>query len=206
MDALDQLAKTVHRLAAGEPRPTIAIDGPDAAGKTTLADKLRDLLRPEASVQLLRASIDDFHFPRAVRRQRGALSPEGYYLEAFDQVSLRDRLLVPFRSGQPKVVTALFDYDADRPAEVSVDVEPRAVLIVDGVFLQRPTLRELWSFLVYLSVDPDTSLRRGVARDSRSDAAADVERRYRERYLPGQALYRADVDPERRADVVLPGW
>jgi hypothetical protein len=31
----------------------------------------------------------------------------------------------------------------------------------------------------------------------------EVERRYRDRYLPGQALYRAEADPEAAADVVV---
>ena len=34
-------------------------------------------------------------------------------------------------------------------------------------------------------------------------SAEEVEHRYRARYLPGQALYRREADPETRADVLI---
>ncbi len=34
-------------------------------------------------------------------------------------------------------------------------------------------------------------------------SVAEVARRYRTRYLPGQALYRAEIDPGRSADVLV---
>jgi DNA-binding beta-propeller fold protein YncE len=81
---------------------------------------------------------------------------------------------------------------------------PRAVLVVDGVFLLRPELAPLWTLSVYLRVSPEESLRRALVRDVALMGSADeVRRRYRDRYLPGQALYRAEADPEAFADVVL---
>lgn len=53
----------------------VAIDGPDAAGKTMLAD---------AGRQIVRASIDGFHRPRAERYRQGPLSPAGYYEDSLD--------------------------------------------------------------------------------------------------------------------------
>jgi len=46
-----------------------AIDGPDAAGKTTLADELAVALR-ERGRDVIRASIDGFHRPRRERYRR----------------------------------------------------------------------------------------------------------------------------------------
>jgi uridine kinase len=78
------------------------------------------------------------------------------------------------------------------------------VLIVDGVFLLRPELRAWWTLAVYLRASPGESLRRALVRDaSRFGTRHEVERRYRDRYLPGQALYRAEADPEAAADVVV---
>src|SRR6266852_446825 len=56
----------------------IAVDGIDAAGKTTLADQLGALLKAQ------RVCIDDFLRPEDERYARGVDSPEGYYEDSFD--------------------------------------------------------------------------------------------------------------------------
>ncbi len=66
----------------------IAVDGIDAAGKTTLADRLGVLL------QATRVCIDDFLHPKEVRYARGDESPEGYYEDSFDLHAFREAVLV----------------------------------------------------------------------------------------------------------------
>src|SRR4051794_4544921 len=44
----------------------VAVDGPPAAGKTTLADELAVVLRKQGR-EVIRATIDDFLFPRSQR-------------------------------------------------------------------------------------------------------------------------------------------
>src|SRR4051812_30987841 len=90
----ERLARAIDGLRP-ESRVVIAVDGPDAAGKTTLVGQLADLVqRP-----VLTASLDGWHNPREIRTRRGAHSAEGYYLDSFDNEALRTRLLVPFRAG-----------------------------------------------------------------------------------------------------------
>ena len=72
----------------------VAIDGVDAAGKTTLADELVEPLT-RTGRQVIRASVDGFHLPRAARYRRGPDSPEGYFLDSFDYPALRSALLDP---------------------------------------------------------------------------------------------------------------
>jgi uridine kinase len=48
----------------------VAIDGVDGAGKTTFANELGDAIRPLRR-SVIRASVDGFHNPRAVRYERG---------------------------------------------------------------------------------------------------------------------------------------
>ena len=64
-------------------RGRVGIDGPDAAGKTTLADALAAL------TGLPRVRADDFLAPPEVRYARGDLDPDGYYADAFDLPALR---------------------------------------------------------------------------------------------------------------------
>jgi uridine kinase len=200
MDLVALLLRRIEERRDDQDRMTVAIDGPDAAGKTTLARDLAVALGDEG----LRVSIDAFHHLREVRHRRGRLSAEGYYRETFDHPTAISELLAPFRAGASTVRVAVTDYDADVSIAPTASVPPRAVLVVDGVFLQTAALRPLWDLVVYLRVSPELSRDRGMARDSsRGDAMDDLADRYRERYLPGQAMYRAECDPEAGADILV---
>ena len=131
-----------------------------------------------------RVSVDDFPQPVERRYRRGELSPEGFYQDSIDHDRLIAEVLVPFRSG--------------------TDGAASAVLIVDGIFLLRPELAHLWDLSVHLTVPEHVVLTRAGARDiGLYSSLAELEHRYRTRYLPGQARYRADADPEARADVLV---
>jgi uridine kinase len=183
----------------------VAIDGPDAVGKTTLADELAVVL-DAAGREVIRASIDGFHRPRAERYRRGPDSPEGYYEDSFDYDALRRSLLEPLGPGGSRdYCPAVFDFRNDRPAESSsVRASARSVMLVDGVFLLRPELREAWDFSVFVSAGFDEVLRRALGRDLGLFGSADeLERRYRIRYIPAQRLYFVKARPELAADAVV---
>lgn len=182
-------------------RVVVAIDGPDGAGKTTLADQLAGRL----SIPTVRTSIDGFHRARELRYQRGELSAPGYYLDSFDYPTLLDECLLPFLRGQSQVRTVAYDHRGNTAAgDDEVVVPARAVLVVDGVFLLRPELRDLWTLSVYLRVSPGETLRRAHRRDLELfGSAEEIGRRYLGRYLPGQSLYRQQADPEGVADILV---
>ena len=195
------LERLVELLATTAPdrRLRVAVDGVDASGKTTLADALAPALAPHRAVA--RASTDSFHRPREERYRRGRDSPEGCYHGTFDLPALLGRLLEPFaRDGS--YVPAVFDLEADAPVPlVRLQAPADAVLVVDGVFLQRPELAHCWDLVVHLRVPDEEVLRRAVLRDGGDPE--EVRARYRTRYLPAQRLYEAEADPAARADVVL---
>lgn len=198
----DLVARLVARVAQQPgPRVLVAVDGPDAAGKTTMADALAQRLPG----QVVRASIDGFHHPREHRLRRGSLSPEGYYRDSFDNEGLRRLLLEPFRSGEREVVTRTFDFRSGTatPPE-PLHVPDHAVLLFDGVFLLRPELRDQWDLSIYLHVEPDVTLARARERDlDLFGSEAEVELRYGQRYIPGQALYREEADPMGVASLLV---
>ena len=67
-DLLGRLAEAVGSVTVAHPT-RVAIDGPPAAGKTTLADELAGVLRTQGR-NVIRATIDDFLVPRAQRYRR----------------------------------------------------------------------------------------------------------------------------------------
>ena len=79
-----------------------------------------------------------------------------------------------------------------------------AILLADGVFLQRPELDRFWDLRIYLDIGFEESLRRGVDRDQHwMGGAAEAEGRYRTKYLPGEQRYLAEVRPRERAQIVV---
>jgi uridine kinase len=130
-----------------------AADG--SAGTASFADDLAAVFR-EAGHTAFRASIRDFHRSHAERAARGDESPESYYRDAFDYRTLRRVLIDPFRmAGSTGFQTSAFDEQRDAPTQSRWLTAPAdAVLIIDGVFLNRPELRDLWNFSILLE-DPN---------------------------------------------------
>jgi len=201
------IADLAARIAALE-RPhavRVAVDGVDAAGKTTLADELRAAMTVHGRT-VIRASIDGFHNPQAVRQQRGAMSPAGYFHDACNYPALIEELLQPLGpDGDGRFRRAVFDQRADIAIDLPQEsVEPDAILILDGVFLLRPELRPHFDFSIYVRADFDTTLARAERRDlTLFGSADDVRTRYEQRYVPGQQMYLDTVQPERWASIVI---
>jgi uridine kinase len=183
----------------------VAVDGRTASGKTTFADELASAISG-AGRTVIRASVDGFHHPAAVRHRQGRLSPDGYYEDARDLTAVRNLLLEPLGpNGNGCYVTQTFDLERDRPVEPEVkQAGEDAVLIVDGTFLQRPELRSAWDFVIFLDVPEDEARRRGVNRDYTAlDGQAGASELYSRRYGPAFSRYELECNPADRADVVI---
>ncbi|MGZ6267094.1 MAG: uridine kinase [Candidatus Limnocylindrales bacterium] len=204
MDCLERLAGLI--LAIDRPHPVrVAIDGPDAAGKTVLADELAPIIEG-AGRPVIRASIDGFHRPRAQRLARGPDSPKGYFRDSFDYVGLRAALLQPLGpDGDRRFRRRVFDYLADEPVISQIEAAPPdSVLLFDGVFLLRRELGDVWDFSVFVAAPFTETVRRAKTRDRTIFGSEDeVIRRYAARYVPGQMLYYASEQPQSRADAIV---
>lgn len=198
---LDVVAAEIEALV-GESVFKVGVDGVDGAGKTCFADELAERI---ASVPVIRASVDAFHNPRAVRYARGAGSPEGYFRDSFNYSMLKALLLDPLsEGGSGRYCVAGFDYRRDEPVESPecVAVAP-SVLIFDGIFLHRPELRDYWDYSVLLSVSTAESVRRCVARDGDGSQSLDPADALHRRYVKAQRLYLERCHPADLASRVI---
>ncbi|RQX05615.1 cytidylate kinase family protein [Micromonospora inaquosa] len=202
-ELLGRLAEAVGSVTLAHPA-RVAIDGPPAAGKTTLADELAVVLRAQGR-DVIRATIDDFLFPRAQRYPRGEYSAEGCYFDTHDYEALNRVLLDPLGpGGDRRCQHAVYDRTTDTALCPSVTTTPAdAVLVFDGVFLMRPELIDRWDLRIFVSTTLDKTVDRAVIRESLASPRADVERRWRERYIPSQQLYFATVRPTDHVDVIV---
>jgi uridine kinase len=183
----------------------VAIDGVDGVGKTTLAEELVEPLRRKGR-QVIRAGIDGFHRPRSVRYQRGVDSAEGYFLDSFDYAVLRSELLDPLGpGGDRRFRSATFDHRTDHAVDVAEQAAaPDAILLFDGVFLQREELARSWDMRVWVEAPFDITVPRAVSRDAAgSDRADEIRTKYAQRYVPGQHLYLDRCRPREAAHIIF---
>jgi uridine kinase len=199
---LRRLAEAVAAVPATHPT-RVAIDGPPAAGKTTLADEVATILRAQGRAAI-RATIDDFLFPRAQRYRRGEYSADGCYFDTHDYDTLNRVLLDPLGPhGDRRFRHAAYDHTADTVLSQPATTAPAdAVLLFDDVFLMRPELTGRWDLRIFVTVAAERTVNRAVIRESPRSSQADVERRWRERYLPAQRLYLRTVRPTDHADII----
>ncbi|MFC4117295.1 cytidylate kinase family protein [Nonomuraea zeae] len=206
-ELISRLAEAIRSVTTAHPL-RVAIDGPPAAGKTTLADELAVALRAQDR-DVIRATIDDFLFPRAQRYRRGQYSAEGCYFDAHDRAALCRVLLDPLGpGGDRRFQHAVYDRDTDTPSSPPSTTAPAdAVLLFDGVFLLRPELIERWDLRIFVSVaferTVDRARDRGTAPAGSTAGTAEIERSWRDRYIPSQELYFATARPTDHADIVV---
>lgn len=194
-DVLDALVVEIVNLYGGG-RVIVAVDGMDGAGKTHFADDLAAALSVIGH-SVFRASLDDFHRSRTERHARGADSPEGYYRDSFDYSTFRRVLLEPFKlGGSTAFVTAAFDHRRDTAVPSKWRTGPKdAILVLDGIFLNRPELRDLWNYSVWLDVPREVAEERMLKRDGPTENAG--------RYREGQELYVAEASPRSVASAII---
>ncbi len=186
-DQLESIAgEILHNYGQG--RAMVAVDGRHGAGQAEFADGLAELLRAKGA-KVFRASMTDFFRPRADRERAGWLDGKAHYREAYDYSLLRRVLVDPFHTGgSTGFVLTGFDAERDQPV-----FQPKwmsagfdAILVVDGVFLNRQELSGLWNYSIWLS----TPLLESGDEEAVRDAAADT-------------AYLKDANPSEKATTII---
>lgn len=191
----------------GQGRLRVAVDGLTAAGKTSFGHELAAAIRKRGR-PTLRASLDDFKNPWREARELGydRESGSGYYRNAYDFTSACELLLGPAgRDGSGSVVLCAHDPLSGADQRCIVVAAPAdAVLIVDSVFAFRPEYNDYWDYRIWLEVNADLALARGIARDTAIEGSLEAAvQLHRDRYQAAELLYISEVGPIAHADVVI---
>jgi len=190
--AIEAASALVERFRAGRGAAPIivAIDGGGGAGKSTLADGIRDTIEDVAIIR-----CDDFY-----RRLRdfhaSSFDAREAYETYFDWRRLRDDALVPLRSGKPARYQR-YDWSSDRLAEW-IETAPREVVVVEGVYSMRPELRAMLDAGIFVETPRERRLRRMLARGHNAG-------NWIEPWMAAEDWYFANVRPKEYADLVVPG-
>jgi uridine kinase len=146
--------------------------------------------------------VDDWHHVRVRRYARGRTSPEGFWLDSYDYARLKAEVLEPLApGGSRRFRTRGHDLESDEELFGPWSEAPGgAVLLVDGIFLQRAELAGCFDFVVFLDVPFEETARRMHARDGTS---IDPDHPSMARYVEAQRRYLAERTPRERANLVV---
>ncbi|MCY3877112.1 MAG: nucleoside/nucleotide kinase family protein [Rhodobacteraceae bacterium] len=148
------IAEKIERLRWASRRALIAIAGPPASGKSTLAQATAaELSRRNHHAAVM--PMDGFHLDNRLLEKRGLLARKGAP-ETFDF----DGFLVAVRRVQSEPSVILPDFDRDREIAVAGSLEicrDTRIVLVEGNYLllgESPWtgLAGFWTFSVFLSV------------------------------------------------------
>lgn len=200
----DLVVDVYAQIVAATPSPgravLVAVDGVDGSGKTTFADRLAAAY-DDAGLRAVTVHADDFLNPKSVRYRLGRSSPEGFFLDSIDLEALRAKVIDPVKNAEQLIIPRHFDHAADMPvAPEPTVIGPRSVVIVEGMFLHRDELQEVWDCSVFLDVPFEVSVGRMARRDGSHPDPAHVSN---QRYVQGQKLYLSQCAPKERAGVVV---
>ena len=181
----EKLIQAIEALLV-ENRPVIvAIDGPCAAGKTTLAGKLQE----KYDCNLFH--MDDFFLRPEQRTEARFREPGGNV----DYERFREEVLEPLKRGEA------FSY---RPFDCKtftlaqpVAVSPRKLNIIEGSYSHHPYFENPYDLKVFLRVDPELQHQRILMRP------AFLHQRFFEAWIPMENGYFEAFSVREEADLII---
>lgn len=177
----------------------VAIDGVDGSGKTSFA---AGLVAEVYDRPVIVIHADDFLNPSAIRHAAGRDSPDGFWKDSYNYDALQEQVLAPLGPhGDRWYSPASYQPETDRTAPADFrHAPPGALVVVEGMFLHRDELADVWDASVFLDVPFAVTAARMAARNG-SDP--DPEHPTMRRYVHGQRLYFDGARPWERATFVI---
>jgi uridine kinase len=178
----------------------IGIAGGTGSGKTTVANAIVKRVGEERIAILSHDSYyrDFVDLPKDILDRQNFDHPDSLESE------LLVRHLKALKQGMV-VETPIYDFKVHRRAAESRRVEPRKVILVDGILIYaEPELRKLFDVKIYVDTDADIRFIRRLKRDiaERGRTVESVVAQYESTVRP---MHMEFVEPSKRyADLIVP--
>ena len=178
----------------------IGIAGGTGSGKTTVANAIVKRVGEERIAILSHDSYyrDFVDLPKDILDRQNFDHPDSLESELFV------RHLKALKQGMV-VETPIYDFKVHRRAAETRRVEPRKVILVDGILIYaEPELRKLFDVKIYVDTDADIRLIRRLKRDiaERGRSVESVVTQYESTVRP---MHMEFVEPSKRyADLIIP--
>jgi len=183
----------------------VGVSGVTASGKTTFANELAKELQNRGK-HVIRTSIDNFHNPRSIRYRQGKDSAIGYYEDAHDYQSFKEKLLIPLGpDGNRHYQTISLDLEKDEYVNPEVKTAQKdTIFVIDGTFLFKEDLRDLFDFKIFVHTDFELARKRGAKREELAFGSYEkAEEVFLKRYHAASKLYLEQHAPKFHADIVI---
>ncbi|WP_078380689.1 nucleoside/nucleotide kinase family protein [Sutcliffiella halmapala] len=204
VELISEIANRIESLKL--PHPTrVGVSGITASGKSTFADELADALRVRKR-NVVRTSIDHFHNPRVIRYRQGKESAKGYYEDAHDYISFKEKMLLPLGpEGSRHYQTMSLDLVKDEFVTQDAKVADRdSLFIIDGTFLFKKELSDFYDFKILINTDFEIARKRGAKREEANFGSYEkADKMFLHRYHAASKLYLDQHSPHLHADVVI---
>lgn len=199
----EKLLNSIKAVCSSKRTVIVGIDGLGGAGKSTVSELLLARLKSDGHNVIL-LHIDDFIHTRAVRYNSDFAQWECYYNLQWRYDYLIREVLAPVRSsGEVVRDIELYDKDTDTYFYEHIDIPEGSIVIIEGIFLQRPEIRDLFDFMIYIDIPEETRLSRVLRRDGYIGNEDDIREKYENRYFPAEQHYVSTCSPQLNADFIV---
>lgn len=180
----------------------VGIDGLGGAGKTTYVKHMEKGLA-KTNCQVVTFHLDDHIVERNKRYETGYEEWVEYYTLQWDVERLTNDLFKPLHTHWDTIILPFYNIVTDSTSAKQIQIEPNSIVLIEGVFLQRPQWRSFFDYIIFLDCPRKLRHERVLKRDSTIGNHQAIHAKYKRRYWPAEKHYMNSVKPINNADVVV---
>jgi len=185
-NADQQISTRIHELLQSRERVLVAIDGMCCAGKTTMSERLGELL--DANV----FHLDDYFLQPHTRTPDRLNQPGGNV----DVERFLSEVLLPALRGETANVRR---YDCHKDLVLPpVAVSPKKIILVEGAYSLHPLLAPYYNLKVFCRIDHALQLSRILHRNGKA-----ALKTFESRWIPLENKYFEALDILSQCDIVI---